>query len=82
MFEHMKIAESIYEGALPHSCKITTREEANRNGISRNKRREYASPNTHPAKDDSARNPSKQYVDRSKSTLKHCMMYCLGHSYD
>ena len=35
MFEHMKIAESIYEVVVEPSYKKTTRKDANRSGISR-----------------------------------------------
>ena len=42
MFEHMEIAENIYEGVVAPSYKKTTWAESNHTGLSRNKRGEDA----------------------------------------
>ena len=62
--------------------KKTIQAEANRTGISSSDRGENASPKTHPAKDGSACKRRKQYVDRSKSESKTCMIHGDEHSSD
>ena len=54
MFYCMRITESIYEGVLTHSYRRSTWAKANSTGLSRNKRGESASSNTHTAKDDNS----------------------------
>ena len=82
MFEHMEIAESIYEGVVTPSYLKNTWIEANQTVLSRNNRGDSASSNTHPAKDESADKRRKLYVDHLKSASKYCMIHGLGHSYD
>ena len=82
MFERTEIAEDIYEIVVTPSYKKITRAEANRTGISRNKRGESAPSNINPVKDDSACKRSKRYVDCSKSASKHCIIHGLVHSSD
>ena len=70
MFEHMKIAESIYEYVVyPYDTK-PTRAESNRFGHIMNTKREYAFSNTHPVTEGSTGKQQKRYVDRSKSKSK------------
>ena len=67
MFERMEISEYIYKGVVTPYYKKNTWAEANRTGLSRNKREEAASLNTQPTKDGIALKHSKRYVDCSKS---------------
>ena len=76
-----KWAKSTYEGVVTTSYKETTWAEANRTGLSRNKRREYAFSNNHPTKDGSTGKRRKWYLDRSKSASKTCIIHGSGQSY-
>ena len=82
MFEHMEIDEGIYEVVVTPSYKKNIWAEANRTGISRNKRGESTLSNNHPAKYESADKRRKRYVYLSKRASKYCMIHGLGHSYD
>ena len=82
MFEHIEIAEIVYEGVVTPSSKKTTRSEANCTGLSRKKRVEASSSNNHPTTYGCTGNRRKQYVDFLKSELKNRLIHGLGHSSD
>ena len=66
MLEHMEISEYIYEVLSENFYKQYTRAYSTRAGHSRKKRRESASPNTHPAMSESAVKRRKKYLDYPK----------------
>ena len=82
MFERMEISEIIYEGVVTTSYKKTTRAESNCTGLSRNKKGDATSLNTHPVKNGSAGKRRKRYVDFLKSKSKTCMIHRAGNSSD
>ena len=82
MFEHIEIIEIIYEYVVTPSYKKNTQSEANRTGLSRNKRGEAASSNIHHAKVGRSGKRCKRYVDCLKSASKTCMIPGTGHSSD
>ena len=62
--------------------KTSTREDANRDGHSRNKRGEAASSQTHSVMGESAGNHRKRYVDLPLGESKICLINSPRHYYD
>ena len=75
MFEHMEIAECIYEGVVEPSYKKPTFADANRDGNSRHNRGEVASSWTLPEKGESADKHRKRHVDIPTGKLKKCLIH-------
>ena len=83
MFEYMEIEDSIYEGVLESSYKITTRINANCDSISSNTIGESASSNTYSEMSKSAKKHIKSYVDHLEDRLTlNFLIHVPGHSSD
>ena len=63
IFEHMEIAESIYEGIVEPSYEESTRSDATRAGLIMQKRGESASSHTYSKKSESSGKHRNIYVD-------------------
>ena len=83
MFEHMEIAESIYEGVVETSYKKTTGAYSNYAGNRRLKRVETVSSKNPSNMSESAGKCRKIYVDNPKDRYKPiCLIQGLRHSLD
>ena len=80
MFEHMEIAESIYEVVVEPSYKKLTRADSNRADCIRQKRGETALSWTHPKKVEISGKRRKIHVDSPTGKSKNCLIHGPGHS--
>ena len=80
MFEHMEIAESIYEGVVELSYKKPPRAYSNRAGHSRKKIGEVALSWTRPKKSESAGKRRKRHIDILTGKSKTCLIHGPRHS--
>ena len=80
MFEHMEIAESIYEGVVVPSYKKPTREDSTCAVCSRNKIGKTDSSNTHSATDESSGKRIKLYAYCLTRESKTCLIHSHMHT--
>ena len=79
-FEHVEIAESIYEGVVEPSYKKPTREDANLSCHSRNKITANSLSNNHPEMGEIHEKRRKRYVYFPTGESKTCIIHGHGHS--
>ena len=80
MCERMDIAESIYEGVVEPSYKLSTGSDATHAGHSRKKRGEVASSHTYSKMSERVGKRRKRYVDYLTGKSKTCLIHGPSHS--